>query len=332
MGNDILDFEVLADNVDMYRFLFDELGILCLGVSGDNYIMECPDPTHIDKNPSCYFHKSNLVYHCFGCGSKGTIIDLVTYYRDMERDDSVKFLKKRMGLEHKTTTDTFRKRYSKKVMPNFRLSDEYRRDWENADSRIQDFIRERDFDTSVFDSYYIGYDNSIGAIVIPIVYGKSIVNIGCRFVFGNEKTKIRYRKGAPLSLSVWGLFDDYDPVNPYFTEGVFDAIRMRQAGINAYALLSTVLTTSKIRFLSDHFEGVWTIVPDPDKGGEKMVEYWMKAIHASEVRVMELIDEDPDRTPIPVLQRLSKHTRPIQEYKLGNFVVRNDVCSTIRGR
>ena len=40
---------------------------------GKDYAVHCP--FHDDKTPSCMISPTKNVYHCFGCGAKGSVID-----------------------------------------------------------------------------------------------------------------------------------------------------------------------------------------------------------------------------------------------------------------
>jgi len=327
-----MDFEAVSENIDIQRFLFTDLRVRYIGVSGDNYIIECPDPTHVDKHPSCYFHKKTLVYHCFGCGARGSIIDLVSYNKDIDRGEAVKLIQKHAGMALNSVSASFKGRYKLKDIPEVRLSSQYRRDWENARSEIQEFVTRRRFSIPLFESYFIGYNNLMGSITMPIIYHDKLINVGERFVLGDQITKIKYRKDVPLSLSIWGIFDGYNPVDPYFTEGIFDAVRMREAGLNAYALLSIVLPNTKIRFIQDHFEGVFTIVPDPDQGGRKMIDNWKKVMHTNEVRIMQPTKGDIDETPLDEIKELVHKTTRMQDYIFKGFRIKNEICGGIDAR
>lgn len=41
------------------------------------YTIECPNPEHEDKNPSCVVWPSIKSFKCYSCGSSGDIIELV---------------------------------------------------------------------------------------------------------------------------------------------------------------------------------------------------------------------------------------------------------------
>ena len=313
----MLDLELVSQNIDIEKFLFTHLRVRYLGKSGNNYTILCPDPTHIDKHPSCFFHKEKLVYHCFGCSSRGSLVDLIMLTQDVDADEAETIIKKFIGMEIDAVASTLKTRYEKYNLKPVILSTQFRSDWENARYEIQEFVEKKNYNLALFDKYYIGYNNGIGSITFPIIYGNRVINVGERYVLGDQDSKIKYRKGVPLALSVWGIFDGYDPSNPFFTEGIADALRMREAGYNAYALLSIVLPNGKMRFLLDHFEGTFTIVPDGDHGGDKMIEIWKKCEHHTRVMVMQPKHDDIDATPINEIHRLVKGRISMREFMVG---------------
>jgi hypothetical protein len=58
--------------------------------TGKEYVCNCP--VHKEKTPSCYISKSKNLYHCFGCGAKGDVINLYMRYADCTFKDAVEFL------------------------------------------------------------------------------------------------------------------------------------------------------------------------------------------------------------------------------------------------
>lgn len=67
--------------------LLDSLGIQTVRQQGDEILAHCPQ--HMartgksDRHPSWFFNSERMVFLCFSCGYKGTLIDL---YRDMDQE------------------------------------------------------------------------------------------------------------------------------------------------------------------------------------------------------------------------------------------------------
>jgi len=72
---------------------------------GKDYALLCP--FHDDKTPSMMISQTKNVYHCFGCGASGTVVDWVMKTQGLSFRHAVEVLKKEasltMGLAAKTT-------------------------------------------------------------------------------------------------------------------------------------------------------------------------------------------------------------------------------------
>lgn len=325
-----VDLEALVDSVDIEEVLID-LGVEVLGSNGRGGIsIMCPNPMHLDRHPSCNIHATELMWHCFGCHDKGTIIDIVERFKDIERPEAIAYLNTLIGLEENPETNSVKERFEEKDMPEFQLSSHFRRDWENATEEILDFIKRRKFSLILFDKYAIGYNAKINSLTLPIVYKRKIINIGERFLDPNAETKIKYKSDSPLSQCVWGVFEGYDNLNPFFTEGVFDAVRMREAGYNAYALLSNQLSDAKLRFLNEHFKGEFTIVPDNDKGGLLMVDAWKRQLHNADVNIVEIEGyKDVDEMPLDKIHSAVRKRVSLISKLMRNIETEEEICETI---
>jgi DNA primase len=58
-------------------------------------------PFHPDKSPSFYVSPDRQVYHCFGCGAGGSVVNFVMQFEKLDFPDAVKSLAKRFSIEVK---------------------------------------------------------------------------------------------------------------------------------------------------------------------------------------------------------------------------------------
>ena len=65
--------------------------------SGSNMFGLCP--FHSEKTPSFSVSTDKQIYHCFGCGKGGGVINFVMETEGLGYRDAVEFLAKRAGLE-----------------------------------------------------------------------------------------------------------------------------------------------------------------------------------------------------------------------------------------
>lgn len=329
-----VDFEMLADSVDISNIL-GELGLRIYGVSGTQTKIECPNPFHVDAHPSCFFHNEYMMWHCFGCHKKGTIIDIVENYRDIDRDEAKDYLNGLLGIDANATSERIKERFSEGDLPSFQLSSMYRRDFENSGKDILNFIRKRNFNLLLFDRYGIGYNSVDGTITLPVIFKRKIINIGEYNINPPPgETKIKYKKDSPLSRCVWGVFEGYNRQDPFFTEGIWDAIRMREYGYNAYALLSNQLSKAKLRFLNDNFSGEFTLVMDNDQGGLDMVEAWKAQLHNDDVMIACPPNpyKDVDEMPEGLTHSMVRSRKSLIDSLIKEVVVEEEMCDGIGER
>lgn len=328
-----IDFEIVSQNMDLLSFLKKELGLRYVKSTGKDYCIECPNPFHVEKNPSCYLSKSKLIYSCFGCGSKGTIVDLIATHKGIQHKDAIKYLRQFCGMPDDGIARGFRRRFDGlKVHPEFQLSTHYHRDWENAPQDIKDYVARRRFSYDVLDKYFIGYNSYLCSLTIPLIWERKIINIAERYVYPpSPSEKYKYMSGGLISESIWGLFEgtNYD-TEPFFTEGIFDAIRLRMAGYNAFALINNRLYTQKLRLLLSLFKNdTWYLVPDNDDGGQTMVDDWKVVLQRKTVNVVPVYGyKDIDEAPIEEIHKMITNSEPLQDVVSEDVSV--DTCDTVR--
>src|SRR5438552_17181605 len=75
-----------------------------LKVRGDKATGLCPLPTHPTRSdgkkrsPSFSVHLGKGIWHCFGCGAQGNVLDLGARLQGLDPDDPVQFRKAALNL------------------------------------------------------------------------------------------------------------------------------------------------------------------------------------------------------------------------------------------
>lgn len=64
--------EAIVKELPLIKYLMDK-NLIYGEVHGEGR-MKCP--VHNDNNPSCHYNTDKNVYHCFACGSKGSVVEL----------------------------------------------------------------------------------------------------------------------------------------------------------------------------------------------------------------------------------------------------------------
>jgi DNA primase len=81
--------EVISDYLDLRR-------------SGQNYKGLCP--FHSEKTPSFMVSPDRQMFHCFGCGAGGDIVNFIMRYENLTFPESLRFLAKKAGISLKGYT------------------------------------------------------------------------------------------------------------------------------------------------------------------------------------------------------------------------------------
>jgi len=265
------------------------LGIEYRSAGQDNFRIKCINPEHDEKIPSMFIHKESALINCFGCFLHGNIftllkysgitgIDAIVYLQKFAKDgytaEEVKkaleqFVTNRKGDKQDETI-----KYENIEMPQHRLID-------------NNFYLEKRGITSAemkeWNMAVVTQGKHLGWILIPIYQDGVLRNYFMRDTFGPGKIYGSYPRHdllAGLDLSL----DTNAPL--YLTEGIFDAIALRKAGVQAVACLSNRLLKGQVTVLKRYSKIV--VVPDNDKMGLLLVESAGDLIHSCEVTVSVL--------------------------------------------
>jgi DNA primase len=83
----------LRERLDIVDVISDYLE---LKHSGQNYKGLCP--FHTEKTPSFMVSPEKQIFHCFGCGIGGNIVNFIMKYENLSFHESLKFLAKKAGI------------------------------------------------------------------------------------------------------------------------------------------------------------------------------------------------------------------------------------------
>jgi len=98
-------YDLIKKKLNLSDFLETEVGCDLTWVRDNTQAkMICPMPDHKDSQPSFHitlYEDSNVwVFHCFGCGKKGTIIDFCENYYDLKNSyEAVVWICKKFGFK-----------------------------------------------------------------------------------------------------------------------------------------------------------------------------------------------------------------------------------------
>ena len=84
--------ELIKENIDILSFCEQNYNAVFVPGRKGWYNTNCLMPDHEDLDPSFGVNIETNTYHCFGCGAKGSVIDLVMSVEEMDLGQATRFL------------------------------------------------------------------------------------------------------------------------------------------------------------------------------------------------------------------------------------------------
>lgn len=84
--------------------------------NGVSYVARCP--IHGEKSPSLKINEQKQLFHCFGCGAGGSVIDFAAAYHGVSVGDAINMLKREAGYDASKRENKPIKRYERKLTPD----------------------------------------------------------------------------------------------------------------------------------------------------------------------------------------------------------------------
>lgn len=299
--------QLLKDEVDIFDLLQD-LDIDIIKQSSNTLTVNCFDPNHKDKNPSCYVYLDSNRFKCFSCGEHGDVLDMVKLVKNYDLEKCLRYLQVISGFTVDSTGDVDQlvklldKRIDKfvggnqVVCENVPLPYHFKKikhgDFEPQHKKFYDYVQMRGWDIENLVEYGVGFCDGgyfKDRVVFPINdFHGCLKSFACRVIgeITDDEKKYLYPTGTKIGNLIWGLDKPLDG-DPIFVEGIADALRLRLYGFNSYAILGNQLTEYKIDLISKLFKHCEKIVviPDNDSGGDTMLKWFQKLVHSVNVHV-----------------------------------------------
>ncbi|RKD34720.1 DNA primase [Thermohalobacter berrensis] len=133
---------------------------LSLKRTGSNYKALCP--FHSEKTPSFVVSPSKQIFHCFGCGEGGDVINFVMKYENLNFIEALKLLADRVGIEIENKAykkDSKKEERRRKLFEINRITARYFYYNLMKNKKAYTYLRKRGLSTDTIKKFGLGYSN-----------------------------------------------------------------------------------------------------------------------------------------------------------------------------
>jgi len=330
----------LKDEVDGEQLL-ETLGAVNIKKTGRRFITYCLSPDHKDRNPSFAYREDRHTFRCYSCGVSGDCIELVKLVKGCTFREALNFLRDFVGWtdvadDSKLEGILDRRRAILSKKPTEIEHDAinppcyFERDFDLAEPHVRQHLQDRHWPSSLLDEFDIGFCHRgyfRDRIIFPIKSSDGVLrSFAARATWPLKEGEVKYLYplDTKIGLLLWGLDKRLDGT-PIFVEGITDALRLRQYGFNAYAILGNQLGEAKVDMIRRLFtlQSKIIVIPDNDNGGNILLEWFNRLVHDFEIHV-GLIEgaKDIDRLSIDEIRPILQNTTPFGEYQVNYYLKR----------
>jgi len=181
----IIPPEVINDIQDRCDIVELVSSYIPLKKTGRNFKAACP--FHNEKTPSFVVSPEKQIYHCFGCGEGGNVLNFLMKYERMDFKEAISILAKRAGVAihfAEQSTDQEKSFTSELYRINELACDFYQKYLlKNADTKLQNYLKSRKISSDSLKKLKIGlapnqWDGLINYLRAKSINLKLIENAG----------------------------------------------------------------------------------------------------------------------------------------------------------
>jgi DNA primase len=277
-------------------------------------------PFHADSKPSCSLQLERKLFHCFGCGAQGSVLDFVARIENVPIRDAAARIEAICGIQTEA--------------PAFRRSSAHARQCSNGGDPARPlrplpfrlkldpshpYLSARSVSPELAATFGLGYCRAgtvlQGWICIPIrdEHGVLVAYAGRQASHDVARGVPKYilPRGFEKRRVLFNLHRVADAEHLTMVEGYWSVFRLHTLGLPAIALMGRVLSTEQETLLIESGVGRLTLLLDGDRPGREATRELLPrlATHFF-VRVVHLPDgSQPDTVPEQFLLKALSTTR-----------------------
>jgi DNA primase len=273
------------------RKLLNEFGATKIQRGSDGELIHsCPLPfglhKHGDRNPSASLNYKKLVFHCFGCGSGGSLLWFIGVCRGVSTQNARGWLVNESGIEGDNLGSLLEffdavytpKGETKEPIPSYSIK--VLDPWKFIHPYVTE-VRKIPLETVM--KFQIGWDKEKNRIVIPLFWRGNLVGWQSRRLINDGTAKYIFSTGYPRKQTIM----NYDATrDALIVESPFSVLSKWKDYPVIEATFGASVTKQQLRLLSKHSKV--TLFMDNDEAGWKATEFMGEELSKySDVRVVD---------------------------------------------
>lgn len=261
--------------MNIQDLVYNTLKLKNVKETAENYMASCPFANlhggGDDSSPSFSIHKETGIWQCFGCGSKGSLHQLLLQVGGMS-PDQVRELSKRKASSSEDIKLKLKK-IKEKGMPNLpiELPKEYT---VNLSGRFVHYLYSRGITDECMGEFFIGCCEDgfyKDCVVLPLICNDKLVSFIARRI---KVLESQQKYLFPQGTSKKDILFNYDTIHEgdkvYLVEGPFDVLKLWSLGLkNVCCVFGSDINTRQIRMLLFKNVEEVCVMTDGDLAGDR---------------------------------------------------------------
>jgi DNA primase len=298
-----------------FQQILDHYGVKTRG-AGSKRMALCP--FHPDTQPSCSIHLERNVFHCFGCGAKGSVLDFVAQIENVSILEAAERIDHLCRIRHDQAVTQKR---AQKHRPDQDASDRPLRPlpFRLTLDPSHPYLTGRHISPEIITSFGLGYcsrGTMKGRICIPIHDERGMLVAYAGRWAGDELPDDIPKYDLPCRFPkrrvLFNLHRVAGAEHLVLVEGYWSVFRLHALGIAAVALMGRALSDEQEALLIKSGARMLTLMLDGDGPGRQAADQLLPRLaERFFVRAVRLPDhEKPDIVPEQFLRSVLCHRRP----------------------
>lgn len=187
--------EEIKNRIDIVEFISEYID---LKKTGQNYRALCP--FHSEKTPSFFVNPSKQIFHCFGCGKGGDIVNFLMEYEKITFQEALSMLATKAGLKFEPSRNRVSKISKEQLYKIYEESATYYSEQLKYSQKAKKYLKDRGINDETIEQFRLGYSLGEKNALYSFLKSKNFNDISIRSsgLFTNSMDFFRDRIMIPI--------------------------------------------------------------------------------------------------------------------------------------